>query len=121
MKTAIAILALAAAPILATAQAESAPCNCYASVGQLLNTMQAGTPQASMVVSMYLAGVSDAGQGVVHCSPPDVGTSRVIELVVPALRQADGTQLAAQVVLRVMRDAYPCTSNGKPAGPARPL
>jgi len=105
--------------IAAPPAAEPAPCHCFARVAHLKQAIVANNDRSVMTVSLYLAGVSDAGQGVLHCAPNEVQGHALLELVVPPLMAADDAEIAARVVLRVLVASYPCDAKGKPAGPSR--
>ena len=64
----------------------------------------------------YVAGVHDAGRGILHCSPESITVGQVNDMTKQLLERlpAERHLSADQFVIGVLQEAYPCAQ--KPTG-----
>jgi hypothetical protein len=77
-------------------------------VASVLGSLQSADAREQLVVSAYLAAISDAGQGSIHCAGPDVNVPALRQLAGPALMSAPSGSNAAPVIMRTLARSFPC-------------
>lgn len=80
---------------------------------KLLSEMNDANIVDDMASLGYVMGVTDAGQGVLHCAPPNVRAGQLRDMVKqyltdnPSIRHLAGDS----IVTHVMKSTWPCTSS----------
>lgn len=74
----------------------------------LARALTEGTEADQLRARTYLAGVSDAGAGTVHCSGVDVGTKDVAAEYLAKFTDHSPYRNAAQVASAVLAAKWPC-------------
>ena len=102
-------LALALLLVCSTANAE------YYSGNELLMKMESDSVVDRSIALGYVMGVSDMGQGIVHCSPMAVTAGQTRDVVKAHLSHnpADRHHSADVIVNKVLKSVWPCKATGR--------
>lgn len=81
----------------------------------LLDDMNASDYFSRGVALGYVMGVSDMGQGVVHCAPPNATAGQVQDMVKNYLTNtpAERHRSADAIVNKVLKSVWPCAARSR--------